>query len=436
MIAALAPLGWSGEALLQAGCAFDPEAPDILAAKPDSAWQMVLRHIPDAEAAALALEAGTPDWLEAEPAEIAHAAADWLVWYRQNVSRRGQLSDSWFAKRLEYRFALQASGEADAKRLEAPCHLGGAIDWYSVDLAAGGALGNESKDPIAAQVETYHAHVHATKLRYAGMPANRMWEFEDGLANFGVTEVQPNDLARLAFLEYATIYGNDWLIAPIDLPRGILAEVTSVSYRTTFGETIAVAPAADLNRRGHFRLYETSRSDGQSERSFIIPPNARPAMEGPAIEEVVFARDETANVVWAIEKCVEGADGRARDRTGDGAPFALSAHPQAGADLRWTLEILPADYWLPMVPVPTSNQGGFILRKGSFDGNEHAQGKVLSPTPFDLFDEEVPREGVLLRRAPSVIRDESGQIRRWIARRVSPAWGGTTSRLAYDDTRE
>lgn len=431
LIAALVPLGWGGAAQLLDECGFDTAAADIMAQRPDAAWLMIARHVPDAEAAALAIEAGGAAWLAGAAADVTDAAAAWLAWYRGNVSRRGRRADSWQADRLEYRFGLQAGSGREARTLEAPCHLGGPFEWYSVDLAGTGGLG--VAEPAPAQ--TFATHVYATRLRYPGMPSNRMWELEDGLVNFGVTEVQPNDLARLAFLEYATIYGNDWLIAPIDLPRGVLAEVQSVSYRTTFNETVTVDVAADLGRRGRFGLYGTNGPKGV-EAAFVIAPNGRPAVEGAAREEVVFARDETANVVWAIERRVEGADGRARDRSLDAPPAIAPVPPQPGADLRWTLETLPATHWVPMVPVPNAGRnGGFKLRKGSFDGTDRAKGRVLAPTPFDLFDEEVPREGVRLRRVPSVVRDEDGQLRRWIARRVSPAWGEARSVLEYDATR-
>lgn len=433
LVAALVPLGWGGEAAMAAACPFDLADPHLIASRPDPFWQHIARRLPDGEAVALAMEAGTPDWLNGEPQPVQDAAAVWLDWYRRNVSPRGRAGDSWHADRLEYRFGLQAGEGADARRLEAPCHLGGAVDWCTLDLAEGKGLGG---DAAAAPVEQRSTRVHASRLRYAGMPDNRLWAMEDGLVNFGVTDVQPHDLARLMLLEYATIFGNDWLVAPLDVPRGALVRVTEVSYRTTFGEEVVLDPAGealDTRRKGRFRLFHTDGPKG-AEPCFVIPPNPRPALEGEPREEVVFARDETANVVWAIEKRVEGADGRGRDRASEVPPLAPPAGPQGGADAAWTLEVLPAAHWVPVVPVPKGGQG-FILRKGSFDGTDRAQGHVLSPTPFDLQDEEVPREGVRLRRVPAILRDEDGRLLRWTARRVSTAWGEAASTLAYDVLR-
>jgi len=54
----------------------------------------------------------------------------------------------------------------------------------------------------------------ATPLRFAGMPADRYWEFEDSQVNLGALQVQPHDLARMLLVEFATVYGNDWLGRP------------------------------------------------------------------------------------------------------------------------------------------------------------------------------------------------------------------------------
>jgi hypothetical protein len=243
-----------------------------------------------------------------------------------------------------------------------------------------------------------------------------------------------NASSGVAFLEFATIYGNDWLVAPIDLPRGVLAQVTAASYRTTFNETIDVPAASNQGRRGAFALFSTTGPKGP-EPCFIIPPNSRSALEGACREEVVFARDETANVVWAIERSVEGADGMARDRSREELSSPSVAKLQPGADYAWDLETLPPAYWIPMLPIPNGGAGGFFLRKGAFGAEDQARGRLLAPEPFDLFDEKAPREGVRLRRIPSLLRDEHGRLARWIARRSTTAWGEARSKLSYDSTR-
>ncbi|MDR7126398.1 hypothetical protein [Pseudotabrizicola sp. 4114] len=396
----------------------------------DPGWLLAARRSPDGEACALALEAGPPGWLSGAPAEANDAAKRWLEWYRRNVSDNVSLTTSWQNPRFEYSFALDTGTGAKARVLQAPLHDGGLIDWHTFEL--------EPANPAAATAgEVQTARVHAGRLRYAGMPADRLWEFEDGFVNFGTMDVQANDLIRQCFLEFATLCGNDWLVAPIDLPRGVLAAVTGVSYRTTFGETVTVQAASDIGRRGRFSMFTTNQTGAAvvTEPMFLIPPGGRSAQEGPSREDVVFARDEMANMAWAIEVMVEGPDGLARDRRREATVMTPVPQPMPGADLVYRLETDVPPWWVPMVPVPKPGlTGGFSLRKGSFSDSDGARGRLLQPTPFDVFDEEVPREGVRVRRVPSVMRDEFGVLQRWIARRVGPAGGEAASNLAYDNT--
>lgn len=406
---------------------------DLLAAEKaeaDPGWVMAARRGPDGEACATSLESGTPGWLAGAPAAAKKAAAQWLEWYRRNVSDNSARTTSWQNPRFEYSFSLDTGTDAGARRLVAPLHDGGLIDWHSFDLAP-------ATSGVAGSSVTQTARSHAGRLRYAGMPADRLWEFEDGFVNFGAMDVQANDLIRQCFLEFATLCGNDWLIAPIDLPRGVLAEVTAVTYRTTFGETVTVAPAGDMGRRGRFSMFTTNQTGKPvvTEAAFLIPPGGRSAQEGPAREEVVFARDETANMAWAIEVMVEGPDGLARDRRREPSVSAPIPPPMPGTDLVYRLETEVPAWWVPLVPIAKPGlNGGFTLRKGSFADTDSAVGRLLKPTPFDVFDEEVPREGVRVRRVPSLMRDEAGVLQRWIARRVAPAGGESASNLAYDNT--
>jgi len=76
--------------------------------------------------------------------------------------------------------------------------------------------------------------------------------------------------------------------------------------------------------------------------------------------------------------------------------------------------------------------GGFFLRKGRTGETDTALGVVLGPTPFDLQDEEVPREGVRVRRVAELARAVDGTTLRWVARRVGVGRGEGSSGLAYD----
>ena len=75
------------------------------------------------------------------------------------------------------------------------------------------------------------------------MPADRYWEFEDGRVNFGMAGAAKSDLARLAVLEYALVFGNDWFVLPLTLPTNALYRVATFNVRDNFGIDLPIPPA-------------------------------------------------------------------------------------------------------------------------------------------------------------------------------------------------
>jgi hypothetical protein len=72
--------------------------------------------------------------------------------------------------------------------------------------------------------------------------------------------VQRHDLARLCFIEFAMIHGNDWFVVPVDVETGSFSTVTRLEYTTVFGDRFVVPPADDRGRSGRFRLFGLSTS--------------------------------------------------------------------------------------------------------------------------------------------------------------------------------
>jgi hypothetical protein len=441
LIGALADAGFDARAALLRDCplALDEPPPKPMPAalwNPPRLFRTIARASPDGEAAARGLEAGAPAWLAGAPAAAVAAAQEWLQWYRGSVApRAADAPSSWIDDRLEYRFALRAGPPDGGVTLEAPLHLGGAIDWHDFDHAPKTRLAvpNEQGQAGAPSVRTLT--MLPAPLAYAGMPADRLWQFENGNVNLGMLNVQAHDPARLCLVEFATIFGNDWFVVPFDVDVGALTTVTEVSYTNTFGERIQVPAADDRARSGRFRLFELSveASDIDTLRGLLLPPTARGTLQGRALEEVLFLRDESANLCWALERAVQPASGDPRNRTDEERPMLRSNAQRPDTDLRYLLATVVPDYWIPLVPVAgPGDAGGFFLRKGSTGETDAALGHLLAARPFDLKDEEVPREGVRVRRVVELARAVDGATLRWVARRVSIGRGEGSSGLAYD----
>ncbi|MBB5717066.1 hypothetical protein [Sphingomonas aerophila] len=430
LAAMLEDAGASVRSALATACPLAVPDDGGIAAPVPAMWRLLARGGIDGSAAAKQVEDGSfaASWAAGTGELALQAARDWLEWYRANVQPSVGLGDCWRQARLEYDFSVRAGAPEDRRVCRAVAHDGGPVDWYSFDHEPGDSVAVEGEAPGTAP-EPIDSTVHATRLRYAGMPASRLRRFEDGQVNFGMVEVQPHDLARLAFLDFATVHADDWLIAPLDVPRGAVVEMTSVQYRTTFNERFSV----EQGNTGvqDFELFTLDGSSGEALRGLLVPPGGRTAMEGAPVEEVVFARDETANMVWAIENRVQGPTGDPRDRTLEPRPADEFVTPEA-ADLTYRLETVPPGWWIPLVPVANGRSGGFHLRKGSFTDADASLGRILAPLPLDMFEEEVPREGVVVRRVPSLMRDNKGHLRRWTARRVSVAHGGASAGFTSD----
>jgi hypothetical protein len=359
----------------------------------------------------------------------------WLAWYEAGLVSEPVGITPWVPERMEYRFAVAAPplpGEQESV-LVAPSY-GGELDWHSFDRLAG-STGTSLGATGAAQTLPPVTIIPAA-VRYPGMPSSRFWEFEDARVDLGAVEVQPGDAARLLLLEFSLAYGNDWFIVPIELVTGTISRVAGLDVVDTFGQrrTIAAANEGDPGRRSRLFRLATPGGDTTSDALFL-PPVLGPSLESIPIEQVRFARDETANLVWAIERSVESPAGRPLElrRAEPAPPSPVSAD---SPNLEYRLMSALPRYWLPLVPSDPAAKPPLKLVLGSalVDGvirSPSPQGRVVPPD-LSLAAEEVPRDGLDVARLYRHARWVDGSTRVWAARRRRPASGEVSSALRYD----
>ncbi len=425
--------------------------PDGAHAALDPAWLRLVRlldgrgDVADGEVACLAIEAagGLPAWfdpVDADDETALRAVLDhWLSWYRAAVSPAPRPGDAWIGERLEYRFRVAAGLEGGGQAvLDAPAYGGGEIDWYAFDAAPGDELADPPDAPPPPDSGREVHAVLASPLRYAGMPADRYWEMEDAQVNVGVVEAEPWDLARLLVAEFALTYGNDWLVVPLDVPFGSLITVESVTYTTTFGERYRVEPTATASPDGSWRMFTLTTSDGAgSADGLLVPPSAIAVQDGPPIEEVLFLRDEMANMVWAVERSVQGPSGAGRDRSRErDDPRPPDPGEVQTAELDYQLQRGVPARWIPYLP-RSDGYRSIELVQGAMPDPDGAAvlpiGVLLGEASIKAIkDAEVPREGVIVRRVRSLTRRPDGTYVEWTTRRVSVGRGEGASRLAFD----
>jgi hypothetical protein len=371
--------------------------------------------------------------LTAHQDDVLDVLRAWLAWYPAPEPGAA----AWVPERLEYTFKLGApdpSGTSGAGELvlTAPTYQGGRLDWTDLRLdpdAPGlGAAGTPA--------ERTHSGL-PTRVTYPGMPANRWWEFEDAEVSFGHIEAEGGDLARLLLVEFATVYGNDWFVAPCDVDLGTVLAMTALVVTDTFGQATLVTPAEQPN-------WSMFRLTGAPPGMLVLPAVAGAGLEGVPVEEVLLARDEAANLAWAIERTVTGSAGERvdrhevwRDRVAALVPADLSGLPEDAVSYQLAND--PPEHWTPLVP-RSDGLRSIRLERGEVvhgDGTVYPPlGRLLEPgRPLALFEEELPRSGLRVIRSWQLARQSDGRTRLWLGRRSRPGRGESRSGLAFDRLR-
>ena len=380
----------------------------------------------------------------------------WLDWSDGLFSQTNQ-QPSWVKERLEYAFAVSGNTSGGEVLLSAPEYLEGRLDWFSFVVNPTVSLG--ASQGVKSETATFLP----TPVTFRGMPASRLWEFEDATVNFAKVDANPQDLARLLLVEFALVYGNDWFVVPLEVDVGSLCRVSSLIVTNTFGERLLIPHTTKVDgATSPWRMFCLSRDplaakstegDAAIEKFqdlFFLPPVLGVSLESPAVEEVLFLRDEMANMAWAVERVVESPIGRPLDRFEafqESRRRQEQATPQANPNgqsqtadsVTYRLGTSVPDYWIPLLPVQDESSSrlkrGALprIQDGTIEGILEPQGCILDPG-HELFlqDEEVPREGARVTRSYQYSRWIDGSTHLWIGRRKQPGRGEGSSGLRFD----
>jgi hypothetical protein len=350
---------------------------------------------------------------------------------RSAMTTFGMTPNTWVPERLERRFDLSVAGVG---ALSAPVHTRPVVDAADLELTGDSAsLAVPTPDlPLTKRIPT--------PLRFPGMPNDRFWEFEDAQLALHRIDAATHDLARLALVEFSSVYGNDWYTFPVPLAFGTVASLTELVVRDVFGTTELLRQVDDPA----WSMYQPTRPDGVPQR-LVVPAVSVGTLSGPVVEEVSFVRDENANLVWGLEKIVTDPSGRTRDLVAEYAAAQRSADSlPTDAELLYVLMTEVPEHWVPFIPVhidadnravglvegvlPRPNSwGDLVITSARSSVLQELRGTVLR-------EEEVPSEGVTVRRRWYLSRSADGGRHVWAARDVTTGHGEGESGLAFDST--
>jgi len=412
--------------------------------------------------------------------------AKWMAWLDEMLYEGDAAKSSWQRNRMEYAFALKAGDT----RLEAAEYTDGHVDWE--DFQANAVATQE--EPIRQTFSV--ASRHPTPVRYPGMPAERFWEFEDGDVNFAGAEAGVTDLLRMSVTEFALTFGNDWFLVPVRLPVGWIHRVSDFVITDSFG--VVASANAIVNPDGaQWSLYSMTADvdlQGRLDHAMFLPDSLDGVLEGAVLEETMLARDEMANLAWAIEHTVQGTSGEPLDRELEAHSLAFQQRIafDGGIDspqLVYRLQTPVPANWTPLMPVrdktlnfddpltiqlaragmkrfyPEASvevigaidpayvgfldlidtQHNFISRVDIGDGLRsyvfYPRGWMLRRDPtvpmvdddtLLIEEEEVPRIGATLKRKFQYARSSDGRTWMWIGRSKVAGRGEAQSALRFD----
>ncbi|TCC47509.1 hypothetical protein E0H75_22285 [Kribbella capetownensis] len=377
------------------------------------------------------------------------AGQRFVDWFQDLIAQpRSAARGAWDATHLEHRFALGAPGDPE-QVLTADEYPGGRLDWYSFSV-------DPNHPPTGASDPTARGAVTRTVLpgpvRYPGMPNSRWWAFEDGRTNFGAVQADTTDLIRLMLLEFALVFSDDWMLLPCDLDVGALAAVDGVAVTDVFGQRFWVEPTGvgqDWQRWGMYRL--TGGDVG-----LFLPDAAPKVAVGPPLEDIVFIRDENANLVWAVERViplVTGDGGSGEEAAGEMLVYLRRQHtPQPGpspaAPIAYRVMTTVPEHWIPFIPVHVPGDAREIqLQRAALprildDGPGRPElvrprttilREGLDPgTPYFVPEEEVPRAGTRVTVAYNRTRRPDGRPIIWLSVHRESGRGEASSGLTFD----
>ena len=340
-------------------------------------------------------------------------------------------ADDWDPAELAYSAAFTAGPTT----LTIPRHGGGDVDWYSAS-ATGPA-------PPAASPPTVRTS-YPTRVAYEGAPHPRLWQIEQRRYDPGAVAPHRTRLASLLLVNLTASHRDDWFTAPLLSPTGTLVAVGEVQVEDVMGLTTTKGAVDDWS---FFRV-----SGRRTSELLIWPTVANPLTAPTAVDDVLLGLDEDANVLWAIEQRVDGAELVEPDEP---EPVVPQTPPEGQVVVtgRRSYRFVPATsvphHWYPYLVSDAGNRRRFVqarladLDERPIEPRPGPKSRLLrnpAAGPTDAFHEiapgAIPRSGVRLDRRYVLGRRVDGQPVLWLQRRRSPLFMPPASGLRFDVLEE
>ena len=387
----------------------------------------------------------------ADVPKVTKAVAAFVQWYETLFSEPESTAAAWVPDRMEFAFSVGSRLNDGECTLTAQEYFDGHLDWEDFSINAEVSMGAANDNAITPATTT----VIPAPVTFRGAPAPRFWEFEDAQVDYGKIPTGPADLPQMLLIEFANSFGNDWFVIPVDLEIGTLCRTRSLVVTDTFGvRTLIKSNSESGVPHSTWRMFQLSFQQPSdvsvpltpARNLFFLPPSLAKSLEARPVEEVLFLRDEMANMAWGVERLIETPLEQPLNRyEATTASTSQLLVPADGTPVYRIASQVP-EYWTPLLPVQTDSATlavrlvrGAVLKPDGSQQIVRSQGRILNPdntARLAVYDEEIPREGAKVTRSYQLARWLDGSTHLWIGRRKQVGRGEGSSGLRFDTVEE
>jgi hypothetical protein len=359
---------------------------------------------------------------------------------------------AWNSRQLFHEFRLHnhVQNQQEDFTLSAPDYQSGHLDWYSFDNATVGI------DPALQTKET--ESLVPVNVSFAAMPDNRLFSFEDSQINLTDLDVDTTDLLKLLLIDFSLVSGSDWYSIPLKMELGEACWINHIDVTDVFGVRTRIKNAKDvgifLDQNG-LRTWDLFKIRDQNigtynpaDHFLFMAPATTFRMESRPLEELLFLRDEFANMVWAIEKTVCNEMGAPTDgydlHLELNGPFLRQREDEEESNDRlpkFRLASPVPTNWIPYLPshINGSNteielqRAVMIRNETGFEPEDIPPFSTLAKEDIQTVREEaIPRAGVRVQLTRQRVRWTDGKTYIWQGRKVLAGKGEGSSGLSFD----
>ncbi|PHN01994.1 hypothetical protein [Flavilitoribacter nigricans] len=364
-------------------------------------------------------------------------------WYNDLFLDTGTGS-SWQAPQLLHRFEVHGEQDID---LQAPDYQSGHLDWYSFDRAGIGISPAETAQNSQAFMPV--------NVSFAAMPDKRLFAFEDSQLDLAGMEVEPTDLMRLMIIDFSLVSGSDWFIVPLEMELGEICWINHVEVKDVFGVSTIIENSDGqflgdnpLNVWDNFKVRDrpVSTFDARDHFLYLVPATTF-RQESRPIEELLFLRDEYANMVWAVERTLRNEMGTPESgyelHLELNGPFAREENEAYSSNNmpKFRLASPVPTNWIPYLPFHLKGSNREIELKRAVMMRNDDKNDPVDILPISwlagedlkaIREEAIPRAGVRVQLTRQRVRWTNGETYVWLGRKVSTGRGEGSSGLTFD----